>query len=163
MLGDFLKKMGKGTDEPELHMRHVFQLAVYVEAKGAEFYTKLAEKAVSPAVKDLCERLAQDELEHKNVFTAKLMSWKQLPEDIRPPEKLMREFAGFKMFTGVDVNAMEEKELIEYAIRQEEKSFAFYSRMRLHFPSAWKQMHIEELMLAERTHKTELEALLARF
>jgi len=62
-------------------IREILKKALQVEVDGHTFYTMAAERAEQPAVRDLFERLARDEVEHKTYLRNVMRRLEELGAD----------------------------------------------------------------------------------
>ena len=56
-----------------------------------------------------------------------------------------------------------EEVMAEYAIQQEKKSIDFYLSFERAFPEGWRRMHIQNLVMEEKSHANKLIALYPQF
>ncbi len=139
----------------KIHMRYVFQVAILAEERGKEFYNSLAEKTPNADTKNLCLRLARAEDAHRQLFQNILYQWLPLSADKEVLNALMREFSAMGLFLNPPPD-IEELDMVKYAISQEKTMADLYLSFEKAFPAAWKRMHIQTLVMAERSHASEL-------
>ena len=102
------------------------ELAISREIQSAEFYTDLAGRMKTVGMRELFERLASEELEHKGRLELELMK-----------EGLVAETLGRLVDVGPagysadlpDEDKLEYKDVLELAIRKERLSFRFYAQL----------------------------------
>jgi len=151
--GNLLKEFGKN-----IRLRDLFRLAAIMEEDGRDFYLKMAEKALDKKTRELCQRLAGEETEHMQLFLNRLSHWKPLAASIITWPSFLKKVKqeGF-LEDAPDENSSEDQ-MAEYAIQQEIKAARFYQMFETAFPEAWKRVHIQQLVLQERSHEAELRA-----
>ena len=141
----------------KLHLRHIFQMAILIEEKGQEFYYKLADKAVEANLKHMCRSIAQDEAKHKKLFEDTLFRWLPLTAD---REYLISFAANELRARGIFLNPPDftatEDDMARYSIDQEKKMADFYISFENSFPHAWKRMHLQQIVMEERKHASDL-------
>lgn len=140
----------------DLHMRYVFYAAILMEEQGKYFYDMLAKKVADLNTKDLCLRLARDEVNHKVFVEKNLYQWLPLPPEKKTLALLDQEIKRWNIYLDLpDINSTEEY-MARYAVEQEIKMADFYLSFKSYFSDAWKKMNIETLVLAERSHADKL-------
>lgn len=141
-----------------IRLRDIFRVAVLIEEEGYAFYMKMAKKARDEKTKELCENLAEEETQHRQLFAELLNHWN--PLGVNPLtwpafiEKVKKE--GF--FGNPPSESAAEVEMAAYAIKQEIKSAEFYQMFEAAFPEAWKRVRLHRLVLEERSHEARLRA-----
>ena len=145
----------------KIHMRYLFQIAILIEEQGIEFYTKLAEQSSDVNVKKLCSKLASDEAEHKKLFQDALSRWLPPPADNQSLDSLIQELKNAGLFSDEPPLDTSERDMIEYAIEQEKKTADFYLSFEKAFKHEWKRMRIQQLVMTERAHASDLISLLS--
>jgi rubrerythrin len=145
----------------QVRLREVLQMGIIMEEKGRQFYKKLASSSRSKKVKKICLDLANKEVEHKSLIEGILDRWLPVPMS-RPSLSFFREEMKSRgIFTDPLPSETSEKDLLNYAISQEHRMEKFYQSFEEDFPSAWKRMHLERLVMEERSHASQLEDLLS--
>ena len=127
-----------------------------MEEEGKVFYERLAANARNANVKDICLGLARKELEHKQIIESMLHRWLPLPLDTRTAELLKSEIETNGIFMNAPLADAGEKAMVKYAVDQENRMASFYQSFEKAFPGAWKQMHLGELVMEERSHASQL-------
>jgi rubrerythrin len=140
----------------EIHMRHLFQIAILIEEEGKQFYGKIAKKASDIKSKKFWQKLAKDEVDHKRLFQRALSRWLPIPSDKETLESFIQELKANGLFSNSPAPDATEEDVIKYAIQQEEKTADFYLSFENAFPDAWKRMHIHNLVMIERGHAKDL-------
>ena len=143
-------------NKKRLRLRHILKAGIFMEEQGEFFYNRLAEKVTDAKVKNLCHRLAQDEIRHKRLLEDTLLRWLPLPFNRGSLRLFEEELKSRGIFLNPPSADSAEEEMVKYAIGQEEKSADFYLSFERYFPDAWKRMHIQMLVMEERSHANEL-------
>ncbi len=144
------------TGKRNLHLRHLLQVGILMEDRGRNFYLILADKVMRPDVKKLCNKLADDELRHKKLIEDTLSEWLSLPIYKETQAGLEQEMNARRLFLNPPSFESTEDEMVRYAIEQEIKSVDFYMSFETAFPEAWKRMHVQNLVMEEKSHANEL-------
>jgi rubrerythrin len=142
-----------------IHLRHLLRIAISIEEQGENFYDNLAEKTENPDVRNLCRKLAVDEVRHRQYFEKTLNRWLPIPADLRSLELLKQKLKKKGIFSDPPPLDVSEEDMIKYAIEQENKTFDFYLSFESVFPDAWKRMHVQRLAEEEKGHAKKLMAL----
>ncbi len=113
-------------------LKQVMKSAIQMEKDGIEFYKDAAKNLQNPLGKEMFESLIKDETRH-------LKLWRELAKNLDPEEfgkEKAKEFSGKikTIFSNISQKVMEttktsakEKEVIQGAIKIEEKGIKFYS------------------------------------
>jgi len=140
----------------EIRLRDLFRLAVLLEEEGMALYLKLADMAMSPDTRKLCAKLAEDEVEHKQLFLDRLGRWRSLhPNRVTWPlflEKVKAE----GLYDNPPGGTATEKEMAAFAILQERRTVEFYRMFENSFPDAWRREKLKDLVEQERSHEQKL-------
>ncbi|MGM0441873.1 MAG: ferritin family protein [Elusimicrobiota bacterium] len=114
------------------NLKEVMKSAIQMEKDGIEFYKDAAKNLQNPMGKEMFKSLVKDEARH-------LKLWRDLAEDLNLEEfgkEKAKEFSGKikTIFSDISEDVMgttktsaEEKEVIQGAIKIEEKGIKFYS------------------------------------
>lgn len=131
-----------------IHLQNLLQATILAEERGKDFYDTLAEKVISQNAKDLCLRLAKEELKHKAFIEKILYQWLPLPLDTEALILVEQEMAQWNILLNQpDINSTEE-EMVKYAIEQEKIMADFYLSFEKSFPTAWKMIDVQMLVMA---------------
>ncbi|MBN1833424.1 MAG: ferritin family protein [Deltaproteobacteria bacterium] len=147
----------------KIPMRHFFQIAILLEEEGKDFYTMLTSKASDRKAKEMWQKLASDETNHKRLFEKILSRWLPRPADSESLNSLIKELRNRGLFSNPLLPDATEEEVVKYAIHNEEMTADFYLSFAKTFPDAWRKMHIQELVTMERQHAENLRDFLATF
>lgn len=151
------------TRKKSIHLRHLFQIGILMEERGRDFYIKFADKVVKPEVKKLCNKLAEDEIRHKQLIEEALSHWLSFPiypETLASLEDDLRKRGIFLTPPPPDSS---EEEMAKFAIEQEKGTVNFYLSFEKSFPEAWKRMHIQKMVMEEQSHANDLIAAYPQF
>jgi len=143
----------------------VVQFAVRIEENGADFYRSAVQVADDKNARALFSRLAADEDTHRRTFQTILT---EIEAVHAPPESFQGEYEAY-LHSYVDNNvvfnkAALDKELagvndtgsaLEFAIRRELDSIAFYNEVKLIIPER-QQAIVDKIIAEERSHFTTL-------
>jgi rubrerythrin len=131
-----------------------------VERQAAAFYRRFAEHAKDADVKELCLKLADDEIGHLNFIENILSGWKSLPVDQADLEAMDADRKLRSLFLSPpDSNAIQ-SEIVAYALNAEKRMVAFYTGFEKEFKSAWKILKIRDMVEEERSHVSKLSEML---
>lgn len=139
----------------------IFEFAMQMELDGEKHYRELAEKAGNPGLKKIFTSLAEDEVEHYNVF-------KNIKEhssfDIHESTVLTESkniFAQMKESGDIDTTInQEQKEAYQLAIDLEKKAFEFYEKKAEETDNPAEKKLLQAIAREERRHFSLLEAIL---
>jgi len=146
-----------------IHLRHLLQIGILMEERGKNFYDKLADRAINPDVKRLCNKLAGDEIRHKQLIEDTLSHWLPFPIYPETLERLERKMNVRGIFLNPPPLDSKEEDMAKYAIEQEKKSADFYLSFEKTFPEIWKRMHVQNLAMEEKSHANDLIAAYPQF
>ena len=130
--------------------------AIYKEVASEAFYTALKEKTGDPGARALMEELAEEEKKH--------VRWLTDFKDKGPKKTWHRRIAA-ELKIGEYLNAPESLEgaglqdTLVFAIKREQQSVDFYSRMTGSLGSQSAKSLCRKLVNEELRHKTKLEVL----
>ncbi len=155
-----MDSMPSGSPHGKLHLRHVLQLSIILEEEGRKFYELLGSRAVNQGVKDLCRKLVEDEIRHKKTFENIYFRWLPFYLDEATMQLFESELKRRGIFLNPPPSDTTEREMIKYAIDQEEKMAEFYAAFEKVFPEAWRRINIEHLVMEEREHAKQLMTML---
>jgi len=142
----------------KIHLRHLIEIAILTEEEGKYFYDKFAEKALSINVKNLCRKLAQSELEHKEFFQKILTRWLPLAANSESLRALLKDLKVRGVFLNPPSAQASEEDMARYALGQEYKTIDFYRSFETAFPREWKRLYIEKIAEEEKSHADKLVA-----
>ena len=152
--------LARYTSERKIHLRHLLQAGVLIEEQGKAFYDSLAEKAVKQGVKDLCSKLAREEIGHKQFLEDIVSRWLPLPISHESSAVIERELKERGIFVAPPSPDSTEKEFLKYAIETENKMIDFYLFFEEKFSDTWKKMNGERVANEDRRHAEQLIAWL---
>jgi rubrerythrin len=153
--------MGLFKKSSEVRLRHLFQIGAKVEEYGISFYRGLAEQSTDEKVKELCLKLAAEEERHKAWIDETLERWRHLPMDMPTPLAMERELRERGIFQKSGDSQSTDKEMLAWAIDQEERMARFYQDHFDALKSVWKQKRLEQVVREEQGHARWLRELLA--
>ncbi len=143
----------------------VLQFAIKIEENGWEFYRKFADLVENEKVKQLFVLLADDELEHKEIFESMLPEIEKYePQEVYPPEYFayLKAYADNVIFKkgmgdelGKNPDAMS---IIGFGIRIELDSILYYQEIKNLVPDNQKNV-IDRITEEERKHFLKLSNL----
>jgi rubrerythrin len=135
----------------------LFDSAIYKEIASQAFYIAGQEKTDDPGAKRLMEELAQEELEHARWLEAlkeRGVASKDCERD-RVPNLMISEYlSGGDSLEGAGV-----QETLLFAMKREQQSVDFYSRMMGIMKDETARLLCAKLMREELAHKMKLEVL----
>ncbi len=136
----------------------VFEIAIQMEEKGAEFYSKAAQAAVDPEVKALLKKLSDMEAEHKILF-------KQLRNDIvsineqdafydpsGEGARYLKSIADTQVFFEKSIDISSPEEVFKEAIWGEKDSTVFYLGIRQNMEDEPLKKKIDTIIEEEMSH-----------
>jgi len=144
-------------------LRHILKLGALSEKRGEKFYRRCSRKSLDPAVRELCQRLAEDEADHYRVIDDQLSRWNPVRVSKRKLRELDTQGLLTSLFTSPPEPTAKTEEIIEYSIDVENKMIAFYEEYASHFLEIWKVEKLQRLVEDERGHIRDLELLRGRF
>jgi len=172
----FMKKESK----VRLHLRTILTLAEQLETKAQAMYHSLKEKTVDPEIREVCGVLANEEQRHAENLAVILDHWKSIPASEQDPRTFS--FEALKLtdeFFSEPPPQGSTRELLTYALGQENKSIAMYeyfqerlneefTRINKRYDSwsetrlEWKLSKLDEMIEEERRHKKIIEAFIEK-
>lgn len=138
----------------------IFNTAVIREKAANRMYSELADTSTDPAIKELFQKLADEELVHASLF-------KKMDLDIlkkvnsQDMNKLKIRFTGDK-----DINFEEKREInkiLDFAINEEQKAYDDYTLLLNHLPFGEAKDTLKEVATQEARHKTILQKVKLEF
>lgn len=140
-------------------VRRALENSVQAEQNAHDFYAAAAKKVTNASLRELFERLAGDELGHRD-FLKNLLAEKMMPMTIKPQTvdyHLAEELLADKPDLTVD---MPFDEAIALAIKREEEAMATYEALARDLADNEELRHLfTNLRNMEQSHKTALEAV----
>ncbi|MCJ2513650.1 MAG: ferritin family protein [Candidatus Thermoplasmatota archaeon] len=140
----------------------IFEIAVYIEQNGADFYRKAAESISGKYNKDLLLHLAEMEDEHEQTF-------KKLRSELSEKEKItttfdpegeseyyLRALADTRVFYEKKFDTTSLKEIFKEAITAEKDSIVFYLGMKDVVPDHLGKKKLDDIIKEEMGHITLL-------
>lgn len=151
--------MGLFRKEPAPRLRHLLQVGAKVEAYGITFYRGLAENTGNDAVRELCLILAGEEQRHKAWIDEVLEQWGHLEMDRETGLALEKELRDRGILEKPSSSLDDEKEMITWAIDQEERMARFYQDHLDDLKAVWKKDRLEQMVREEQRHARRLKEL----
>lgn len=147
--------------------QELFDLAIRFEDNGERFYRKALAQVYDESVRELLQRLADDEVEHRSHF-------KQLKEALQDSTNPLEGAAGFMLqdivggrafsLDEVDMAALRtEEQVIAMAIEFEEDVILFFEMLQNFLQDREALDGLEEILNEERQHKMLLLEALEQF
>ncbi len=146
-----------------LSASEIFQMAIRLEENGEKFYRQMAERMEKEEMKNLFHFLADEELRHRETFTAMLSEL----EDYQPSSAYPDEyFTYLRSYIDGAVFSRErlEKELqllekdvdvIDFAIRRELDTILFYTELSKFLPESQAEK-VKRIIEEEKRHFLKL-------
>ena len=137
------------------NFRDLIQKAIAIEAKMAEFYEKMATKAITPETREVFKILAGEEKEHRVLLENYLErgEFPKIPQigevDLEPT---------LEMVSSITPD-MAPTDALAFAIRSEEYQHRFYKKLSQEYPPGWTQNFLKRLADMELVHKEKVEKL----
>jgi rubrerythrin len=147
-----------------LRASEVIQFAIRIEENGEAFYRQMAEKIKTKDIKDLFNRLANEEVSHRDIFQHMVSKIEQYePMETYPGEYFayLRAYADGHVFTKEKKGQLmarkikTAKEALEFAIRAEIDSILYYMEAKNLVPEDQKGI-IDKVIEEERKHYLKL-------
>jgi len=145
-------------EKAELGASELLQFGIKIEENGEKFYRETAQTIKNRELKDLLVFLADEEAEHKKVLESMIPEIEKYePAEAYPPEYFayLRAFADNIIFTGKlrkDLpKKMDAVSVIDFGIRRELDSIAYYQEMRGVVPREQHDM-VDRIIQQEREH-----------
>ncbi len=139
-------------------MRNVLEVSVLKEQEAHDFYAAAARKVSNDSLRELFERLAGDEIGHRE-FLEKLLLEGKPPMTIKPQPvdyKLAEELIEGKPELSLD---MPLAEAVALAIKREEEAMTTYGELAEEAETVDLRELFTNLRNMEQAHKTALEAV----
>lgn len=138
------------------NFRELLEKAIAIEARMAEFYGTMAEKATNPEHREILKILAGEENEHRVLLETYLdigifPKFPKISEsDLDPAVKVV----------GSITKDTAPTDALAFAIRSGEYQHKFYEKLSLEYPSGLVQNFLKRIADMELIHKKRLEKLL---
>lgn len=147
------------------NVSEIYQIAISIEENGERFYRKSAEKFKDEKIKRVFNFLAEEEVNHKKVFSELLSQIKKYePPESYPDEyfSYLKTFAGEIVFTSsIDKEIKEDitpAQAIDFAIKRELDSILYYTEIKNVVPST-QHASLDKIIEQERQHFVKLSNL----
>jgi len=145
----------------------IFQFAIKIEENGEKFYRYAAQVTEDAKMKEAFNSLANDEIEHKEIFEEMLSKIKKYePPEIYPDEYFayLRAYADDAVFTGEiqenELSAVKDtSSAIKFAIQRELDSILYYQEIK-NFVTKDQHDLIDRIIEEERKHFLKLSKFL---
>jgi rubrerythrin len=146
------------------NMRDVFAIAVKIEERGEAFYRQVAEKVEGESVKKLLNSLADDEVQHKQLFTqmASQIGETNLAHNLEESYlNYLQAYTETLVFEDPDKLPYDAKQAFDlpraimYAIEKELDSVLFYKEVKDLIPPS-EQGLLDKIINEERRHVVNL-------
>lgn len=142
----------------------VLEFAIRIEENGESLYREFSRKLKQKKIKDLFNRLADEEIKHRAIFEEMLLQI----ENYQPPESYpgeyfayLRAYADDKIFTKEKKGSLmakkitTEKEALDFAIEIELDSILYYLEAKNLVPD-YQRNTIDKIVEEERSHYLKL-------
>ncbi len=143
----------------------ILQFAIKIEENGEEFYRVLAKSTEDKKQSELFEYLADEEVNHKNVFTSLLSKLKAYNTDEFPEEYFayLKAYANSMIFDLKDVEGetgkiRDIKAAVDYAIKKELDSILLYQELKDAIPQEQHSI-LNKIIQQERNHFIKLSSI----
>jgi len=150
------------TSNINIGASEVLQFAIKIEENGWAFYKKFADATDNEKIRELFILLADDEIEHEKTFRAMLPEIEKYePQEIYPEEyfSYLKAYANNIVFKkGIEEELegkMETASVLDFAIRMELDSIAYYQETKNFVPEKQKNI-IDKIIEEERKHFLKL-------
>jgi len=137
------------------NFRELIQKAIAIEARMAEFYGAMAEKATTPETREILKILAGEETEHRTLLTTYLEQG-QFP---RVPRINEADLEPTLTVVGAITKDTAPGDALAFAIRSEEYQHRFYEKLAQDYPPGLTQNFLKRLADMELVHKERVEKL----
>ncbi len=144
----------------------ILDIAIKLEKNGKEAYTKFMEKTSDPDILSLLEWMVREEAAHIEWFgrmKRRIENGKveTAPNDVS--QDLIEAFIGKQIFSLEDTDLSKIKSpemMIQTFIEFERDTILFYEMLGAFIPDKAVHAHLKEIIDEEKTHVTELKALI---
>ena len=149
-----------------VHPNDIFNFAVYIEEDGEQFYRAQADVLGNSDIKDLFSQLADDEAEHKKVFTEMFADVEKIkPFENYPGEyqEYLREYADTLVFKREQVkteaaSVKTPADALQFAMQRELDSIAYYQELKELVGEKDRKI-LDQVISEERKHFAKLAKL----
>lgn len=144
--------------EVSYHIDEVFEMAAQMEENGARFYQEAAQKSKDKKVKELLEKLAAMEVEHKAIFNNlrnELVGTKDADSFFDPYGEgamYLKSIVDTKVFFEKTIDTSSLEEVLKEAIWAEKDTAAFYLGIRLGMTDEGAKKKIDKIIEEEMSH-----------
>lgn len=149
---------------------HIALMAVKIEEKGVHFYSSVAKQMENPEAREMFEKLAEEEREHRKIF---LNLAEQLEGHGRvlgqEEAQYLRALVSSNVFPDIDGDGSaiskikEPKEALAIGIQAEKDAILFYHEMYQQIKSDKARQVLNELLEAEKMHLIEMREQMEEF
>jgi len=136
----------------------IFDLAVRIEKNGENFYRDALKKISNPILLSLLQRLADEEVKHREWFANKRETVKVKSDDLQLDEMgstILQDILGDQSFSlkEADPSKIDKvEELLQLAVEFEKDTILFYEMIKAFIEDAEALGHLEEIIEEENRH-----------
>ncbi len=135
-------------------LAEVLKSAIARETQAAQFHSEIAERMGNPDMKQVFERLAEEELKHKARLELEMMKEGLVARTVGKMADLGEPEYATEFEAGPDI---EYKQVIDLAVRKERRSFRFYTQLAGSVPEGQMRDVLIELAEEEARHMVQFE------
>ena len=145
----------------KVRLRHVLHLGSVMERHVEAFYRRFAREAQDADVRQLCLKLADEEILHFRMIQELLSKWKPQPPNRSDLEAMDVDRKLRYLLFSPPSPAATSTEIIEYAMNVEKKMVEFYRSFADKFTSEWKIKKLQLIEAEKIQHFMKLQNMLA--
>jgi rubrerythrin len=138
------------------NFRELLEKAIAIEARMAEFYGAMAEKATNPEHREILKILVGEENEHR--FS--LGNYLEIGIFPQTPKIRESDLDDTLKVVGSITPEMAPTDALAFAIRSEECQHKFYEKLSMEYPSGLVHNFLKRMADMELVHKERVEKLL---
>lgn len=147
----------KIEDQKLVSLRNLVALGAKIHEKGVSLYDGIFEGLSDPKVQELCVRLAQDKREEADKLRRLLFRWPHKVIDVEFFKEMEEEIKDREIYNMHILVDSTERDLLNYAIKQEEKISSLFSSFKGSFlKDPWKMKQLEIFIKSINDYKERL-------
>jgi len=141
--------------------RQIFENAIIKEQVAQRIYSKLLEKASSAIIKEMLQKIIEEEKIHENLFKKHSLEILKIVNDARLKD--LNILKDVKKDSLDYAESREINDILDFAILEEEKAYKDYSLLINHLPFGNARDTLKEMSIQELKHKTILQKVKLNF
>jgi CheY-like chemotaxis protein len=149
----------RGTPR-EVSLRDILGVLTRIHERGSLLYEETAKDCTDPAKKELSVRLAKEKKAYARAVMSLVTRWPNKIPDVNVLDWMDERIGRYEIFTSPVARNATDRQLLDYAIEQEDKIHKLFSSLHNHFQGySWRTIQYENMILELKGHGKRLEEL----